>query len=66
MENRFGIKDFLLFGLVTVLIVLVVAAMWQYDRQWNDITLLKKQNADLAGDTWAHRGRPGAHPPAAR
>ena len=51
MENRFGLKDFLLFGLVTVLIVLVVAAMWQYDRQWNDIALLKKQNADLAGDT---------------
>ena len=51
MENRFGLKDFLLFGLITVLIVLVVAAMWQYDRQWNDITLLKKQNADLAGDT---------------
>ena len=51
MENRFGLKDFLLFGLVTVLIVLVLAAMWQYDRQWNDIALLKRQNADLAGDT---------------
>ena len=51
MENRFGLKDFLLFGLITVLIVLVVAAMWQYDRQWNDIALLKRQNADLAGDT---------------
>src|SRR5687767_5542165 len=34
MQNRFGIKDFFLFALIVVLVVLVVVAMKQYDRQW--------------------------------
>ena len=50
MENRFGIKDFLLFGLVGILIVLMVAAMWQYDRQWTLVQDLGRQNKEIAGD----------------
>ncbi len=34
MENRFGIKDFFLFLLLGVLIVIVVVAMVQFDRQY--------------------------------
>lgn len=34
MENRFGVKDFFLFVLLIGLIVAVVLAMKQYDRQW--------------------------------
>lgn len=41
MENRFGIKDFFIFLALIVLIVLVVVAMFQYDRQWEDVQLVK-------------------------
>jgi peptide/nickel transport system substrate-binding protein len=34
MENRFGVKDFFLFLIISCLIVLVVLTMFQYDRQW--------------------------------
>lgn len=50
MENRFGIKDLFLFLLVGGLIVLVVLAMVQFDRQYRDVQTIKQQNADLAGD----------------
>lgn len=50
MENRFGFKDFALFALISGLIVLVVMAMWQYDRQWDEIQLIREQNTALAAD----------------
>jgi peptide/nickel transport system substrate-binding protein len=37
MENRFGVKDFVLFSLVGVVIALVVLGMFQFDRQWEII-----------------------------
>lgn len=37
MENRFGVKDFFLFLLLGALIVVTFLAMWQYDRQWDDM-----------------------------
>lgn len=40
MENRFGVKDFFLFLLLGALIVLVVLAMRQYDRQWDTMRLI--------------------------
>ncbi|HLL89280.1 MAG TPA: peptide-binding protein [Tepidisphaeraceae bacterium] len=52
METRFGVKDFFLFALVAVLIVLVVLAMIQYDRQWQQLSFIKQelgnQTRDLA------------------
>lgn len=52
MENRFSVKDFFLMLLLAVLIVLVVLAMVQYDRQWQQLALinqeLKNQTRDLA------------------
>lgn len=50
MENRFGVKDFFLFLVLSVLIVLVILAIWQYDRQWDEIQKIKEQNTSLAGD----------------
>ena len=51
MENRFGVKDFFLFLLLGALIVLVILAMRQYDRQWDTMRLisasLEEQSATL-------------------
>ena len=52
MENRFGIKDFVLLLLVCVLIAMVWLAMVQYDRQWDLMrqtnNLLVEQTTDLS------------------
>lgn len=49
MENRFGVKDFVLFILIGVLIVMIAAAMIQYDRQWKDVQAIKAQVVALRG-----------------
>jgi peptide/nickel transport system substrate-binding protein len=46
MENRFGVKDFILFLLLAVLIVCVVLAMKQYDRQWQVLDAIQKQTTE--------------------
>jgi peptide/nickel transport system substrate-binding protein len=52
MENRFGIKDFFLFLLLTALIVLLFLQMKQYDRQWEVVQetrdKLREQTSDLS------------------
>ena len=50
MENRFGIKDLFLFLLIGGLIVAVVVAMWQFDRQYQEILDIKRQNSELTRD----------------
>src|SRR5437867_7546758 len=50
MENRFGVKDFILFALVIILIVLIGLAMVQFDRQYDHIVTIKTQNDQLAGE----------------
>jgi peptide/nickel transport system substrate-binding protein len=50
MENRFGIKDLFLFLLIGGLMVLVVLAMVQFDRQYEDIQSIKQQQAGLVND----------------
>lgn len=51
MENRFGVKDFVLFLLLGGIIVLIWFAMLQYDRQWdvmNEMRIsLKEQSSTL-------------------
>ncbi len=42
MENRFTVKDFFLFMLLAAVIVVMLLAMKQYDRQWEDIKDLTK------------------------
>jgi peptide/nickel transport system substrate-binding protein len=52
MENRFGVKDFFLFLLVTAVLVMVGLEMWRSDRQWEQLrqttNLLQEQTRDLA------------------
>lgn len=50
MENRFGVKDLLLFTLVIALIVLVVLAMVQYDRQWDQMQAIRQRLDGQATD----------------
>lgn len=50
MEKRFGIKDLFLFLLLVVLIVTVVLAMRQFDRQFDHVQVIKQRNTELTGD----------------
>lgn len=46
MENRFGVKDFILLLLIVALIVSVWLAMKQYDRQYDQILAIRRQLDD--------------------
>lgn len=50
MENRFGVKDLFLFLLLSALIVVVVLAMRQFDRQYQEVLTIKQLNTDLTRD----------------
>src|SRR5436190_314441 len=50
MENRFGVKDFIALLFVCVLIVLVLLAMRQFDRQFADVVTIKDKQEQLAQD----------------
>jgi peptide/nickel transport system substrate-binding protein len=41
MENRFGVKDFIILSVMTLLIVLVIVAFFQYDRQWGQLQAIR-------------------------
>lgn len=55
MENRFGLKDLAQLFLLTLLIVVVLLAMKQYDRQWTLLDDIKKQGADQTRELVAIR-----------
>jgi peptide/nickel transport system substrate-binding protein len=46
MDNRFGIKDFFLFLLVGIIIIMVALAMKEYDRQYQLVRDLQNQSQD--------------------
>lgn len=48
MEKKFGFKDLVLFTLLIALLVVVVAAMIQYDRQWEDLRELRSEVRTLS------------------
>jgi peptide/nickel transport system substrate-binding protein len=48
MDNRFGVKDFFLFTLIAGLIILVLLAMKQFDRQFEKIRALEVRSSELA------------------
>src|ERR1700722_3881887 len=56
MENRFGVKDFFLFLILGVVIVLVALVLVQYDRQWDVLQQNKQQLSDLTSDVSRIRG----------
>jgi peptide/nickel transport system substrate-binding protein len=55
MENRFGLKDLAHLLLTCVLIVVVLLAMKQYDRQWDILDEIKKQGSDQTRELVAIR-----------
>lgn len=55
MDNRFGVKDFILLLVLGVLILLVLLAMIQYDRQWKEILLIRTKLDDQAKELRALR-----------
>ncbi|HEX8323861.1 MAG TPA: ABC transporter substrate-binding protein [Tepidisphaeraceae bacterium] len=50
MDRTFGVKDFVLFSLIGVVIVLVVLAMLQFDRQWDEVQNIKQKLEQQASD----------------
>jgi peptide/nickel transport system substrate-binding protein len=55
MEKRFGVKDFLLLLMIGILIVVVLLAMKQYDRQWTELRDIKKQSLEQTRELVAIR-----------
>lgn len=50
MENRFGVKDFFLFLIITALLVSVWIGMKQYDRQWTELQSIRSRLDSQATD----------------
>ena len=50
MEDRFGLKDFFLFALVGIVLVVVGITSCQSDRQWDRVVGMEQQNRQLASD----------------
>jgi peptide/nickel transport system substrate-binding protein len=57
MENRFGIKDLFLFLLVGGLIVVVILAMVQFDRQYRQVLDIRQKQDELTRDVVAIRNQ---------
>src|SRR5687767_6865873 len=55
MENRFGLKDLAQLLLLTLLVVVILLAMKQYDRQWEILDHIRKQGADQTRELVAIR-----------
>jgi peptide/nickel transport system substrate-binding protein len=50
MENRFGIKDLFLFLLIAALVVVVVMAMVQFDRQYQQVMEIRDKQEEITRD----------------
>ncbi|MGA3067369.1 MAG: ABC transporter substrate-binding protein [Tepidisphaeraceae bacterium] len=57
MDNRFGVKDFVLVLLLLIIIVMIALAMFQYDRQWTVLQQTNQQLTELTGDVARVRQR---------
>ncbi|MCS7034118.1 MAG: ABC transporter substrate-binding protein, partial [Phycisphaerae bacterium] len=49
-EKNFGVKDFFILLVMSILIVLIVLAMRQFDRQYEHVLTIKQQNDQLAAE----------------
>ena len=50
MEKRFGVKDFLLFAVLLMVLISVWLMMFQVDRQWEFISKVEKQIEEQSKD----------------
>ena len=53
MENRFGLKDFVLLASLGLVIVLVILSMVQFDRQWDQVQAIRQKLEQQAIDLQA-------------
>jgi len=56
MKKTFTTKDFILFSLIILLIVLLILSMNQVDRQWQKLTTMESVMAEQSKDVSALRG----------
>lgn len=56
MERRFTFKDFFLFTFLTVLLAVVVLAMYMVDRQWSKLAQMQQTMEEQADDIRGLRG----------
>ena len=53
MQKRFSSKDFVLYTFLTIIIFLLLLAMYQVDRQWDKLSKLEQsftsQSKDIGG-----------------
>ncbi len=56
MKKTFTTKDFILFGLIILLLVLLILSMNQVDRQWQKLTSVESMLAEQSKDVSALRG----------
>lgn len=56
MKKRYTIRDFALFGILSLLIVLVVMAMYMVDRQWERMSQMQQVMQEQASDIRGLRG----------
>ena len=50
MEKRFGVKDFLLFAVLFMVLISIWLMMFQVDRQWEFIAKVEKQIEEQSKD----------------
>ena len=53
MENRFGIKDAFLFLCLALIAGLIILGMVQFDRQWDEVQILRSQSNSVTNDLTA-------------
>lgn len=49
MQNKFGLKDFVLLVMIVIVGVMVFAAMWQEDRRWDRVIAIEEHISNLEG-----------------
>lgn len=49
MDNRFGVKDFILLGMMGVLLIVMLLGIVQYDRQWEQLKAVKDASVTQEG-----------------
>lgn len=56
MKRNFTTKDFLLFAILLLIIILIVLAMYQVDRQWTKLTAMERALSEQTKDISSLRG----------
>ena len=52
MQKRYSVKDFILYGFLSLVIILIIVMMYQVDRQWSKLSeatqVLSSQAKDVS------------------